>query len=257
MTPRERLASVSNAVFRVDDRVVRSATRARIGVDHAVEAANAIVAAEHGIGPAVLEVGLDGALVTALVPGHALTPSEVRGDRVLVTRTGQLLRRLHDGPELAGRFDPYALILELRSALVRTQAIDTDAWAICKSILGHVPVVTAPALAPCHNDPWPGNFIAGDGGRLWLVDWEYSGMGDPMWDLADLSVEADLDDVGDEVLLDAHGDGDLDRFRAYKILSDVLWSLWSLAEHVAGNDADDFVAEAARRAARACGALNR
>ena len=44
------------------------------------------------------------------------------------------------------------------------------------------------ALVPCHNDPWPGNLLDADGpdGRIYLIDWEYSGMNDPMWDLADL-----------------------------------------------------------------------
>ena len=46
-------------------------------------------------------------------------------------------------------------------------------------------------LVACHCDPLCENFLdAGD--RMWIVDWEYSGMNDPMWDLGDLSVEAKL-----------------------------------------------------------------
>ncbi|MEZ5716403.1 MAG: hypothetical protein R3D85_15330 [Paracoccaceae bacterium] len=32
-----------------------------------------------------------------------------------------------------------------------------------------------------------------DGTAMWIVDWEYSGMNDPLWDLGDLSVEAGFD----------------------------------------------------------------
>ena len=45
------------------------------------------------------------------------------------------------------------------------------------------------ALAPCHCDPLCENFLDA-GERMWIVDWEYSGMNDPLWDLGDLSVEA-------------------------------------------------------------------
>ena len=49
-------------------------------------------------------------------------------------------------------------------------------------------------LVPCHCDPLCENFID-TGARMWVVDWEYSGMNDPMWDLGDLSVEGGFDAV--------------------------------------------------------------
>ena len=39
--------------------------------------------------------------------------------------------------------------------------------------------------------PVPGNLLD-TGERVYVIDWEYSGMNDPVWDLADLSVEAGL-----------------------------------------------------------------
>ena len=35
----------------------------------------------------------------------------------------------------------------------------------------------------CHIDLVPENFIESPQGRLYLIDWEYSSMNDPMWDL--------------------------------------------------------------------------
>ena len=35
----------------------------------------------------------------------------------------------------------------------------------------------------CHNDPHPNN-VLDDGDRLWLIDWEYAGVGDPFFDFA-------------------------------------------------------------------------
>src|SRR3546814_3886901 len=51
-------------------------------------------------------------------------------------------------------------------------------------------------LAPCHCDPLCENFLD-DGRRMWIVDWEYSGMNDPLWDLGDVSVEAGFDAAQD------------------------------------------------------------
>ena len=42
---------------------------------------------------------------------------------------------------------------------------------------------------------------------MWIVDWEYSGMNDPLWDLGDLSVEAEFGPEQDEELLAAYFGG--------------------------------------------------
>ena len=110
----------------------------------------------------------------------------------------------------------------------------------------------------CHCDPLCENFLD-TGERMWLVDWEYSGMNDPMWDLGDLSVEGQFDDAQDEALLAAYFDGDVPaqergRMVIYKAMCDYLWTLWGLIQLANGNPADDFRAYADGRFAR-CQAL--
>ena len=61
---------------------------------------------------------------------------------------------------------------------------------------------------PCHNDPLCENWIESNG-RLYLIDWEYAGMNDAMWDLADLSIEAGYTDEHDEILLGAYFERDI------------------------------------------------
>ena len=83
---------------------------------------------------------------------------------------------------------------------------------------------------PCHNDPLCENWVRGSE-RMYLIDWEYAGMNDPMWDLADLSIEADYDVSLDTALLTAYFDrapseNERLRFEANKIFLDFLWSLW-------------------------------
>jgi thiamine kinase-like enzyme len=97
---------------------------------------------------------------------------------------------------------------------------------------------------PCHNDPWPANLLDADG-RIYLIDWEYSGMNDPMWDLADLSVEAGFGPEQDHAMMEAyHGIGLsqalCSRLEVYKAMSDLHWSVWGFVQHAKGNRAEDF-----------------
>ena len=94
---------------------------------------------------------------------------------------------------------------------------------------------------------------------MWIVDWEYSGMNDPMWDLGDLSVEAGFDAAQEAEMMQAYfghdpRPQDQGRMVIYKAMCDLLWTLWGLIQLADGNPADDFRAYADGRFAR-CKAL--
>jgi len=101
---------------------------------------------------------------------------------------------------------------------------------------------------PCHNDPLCENWIEGNG-RMYLIDWEYAGMNDGMWDLADVSIEAGFDEECDQMLLtDYLGRKpvllDKKHFLANKIYVDYLWSLWAKARvPYDGQPMEDWAAE--------------
>ncbi len=86
---------------------------------------------------------------------------------------------------------------------------------------------------PCHNDPLCENWVEGDG-RMYLIDWEYAGMNDGMWDLADVSIEASFNEECDHMLLKEYLGKEPDKidirhFLANKIYVDFLWTLWAKA----------------------------
>ena len=94
---------------------------------------------------------------------------------------------------------------------------------------------------------------------MWIVDWEYSGMNDPMWDLGDLSVEGQFDAAQDEEIMRAYfGEearpAERGRIVIYKAMCDLLWTLWGLVQLANGNPADNFRSYADGRFAR-CKAL--
>lgn len=86
---------------------------------------------------------------------------------------------------------------------------------------------------PCHNDSLIENWVLDGNGRLYLVDWEYSGMNEPMWDLSCLSIEAEYSEELDNALLTAYygrqpNNMEKRRFLAAKTYVDYLWTLWGL-----------------------------
>ena len=67
---------------------------------------------------------------------------------------------------------------------------------------------------------------------MYLVDWEYAGMNDPMWDLGDLSVEAGFGPEQDEALLRAYFEGAPPAGQRGRMVlakgCDLVWTLWGL-----------------------------
>lgn len=96
-------------------------------------------------------------------------------------------------------------------------------------------------ICPCHDDAVPENFIKAEDGTIYLIDWEYSGMNDPMADFAALFLESDFtEEERDYFLKKYYGDnipeGTNERILCYEVLWDTLWSQWTVIKEAAGDD---------------------
>ena len=160
---------------------------------------------------------------------------------------------------MPGLFVPLR-IAEMYGALARARGVTLpEAYAAADAVGRRVEracLAHPIGLAPCHNDAWPPNVVFAPEGGLVLVDWEYSGLNDPGWDLAHLSVECGLDPDDHGRLLHAYcgGPPPADLCRRVALLrgvSDVVWGLWALVQHADGNTATDFEAYAEARLRRA------
>lgn len=98
---------------------------------------------------------------------------------------------------------------------------------------------------PCHNDTVPENFIMDDNGQTYLIDWEYSGMNDPSWDIAAYILESKLtEEAIGYFLLDYYGefptDEEILKIKCYMVAQDLLWMAWSMIRHYNGDDFLDY-----------------
>ena len=263
--PVERLGGLTNRVFRAGPVVVRLAgVGTQDYIDRRAEAVAARAAASAGVSPEVVHVDpATGLMVTRYLPGtETMTPELFRSRDGAPGRAGAAFAKLHrSGAVFEARFELFAMIdsylglLSTRDVALPEgyHATVEEAEAIRAALSRH----PAP-LVPCHCDPLCENFL--DTGRaMWIVDWEYSGMNDPMWDLGDLSVEAGFDAAQESEMLTAYFGSearpfDRGRMVIYKAMCDLLWTLWGLIQLADGNPADDFRAYADRRFAR-CRAL--
>lgn len=90
----------------------------------------------------------------------------------------------------------------------------------------------------CHIDLVPENFIEDENGRVYLIDWEYSSMNDPMWDLAALFIESNYrkSEEGEffKYYYSENTPVSVAKIMIYKILQDFLWSLWTIYKEEQG-----------------------
>jgi thiamine kinase-like enzyme len=88
------------------------------------------------------------------------------------------------------------------------------------------------SLCPCHNDLLNGNFLLG--GRLYILDWEYAGMGDMFFDLANFSNNHELSPEEDRLLLDCYfgelTSHHLAHLGIMKVMSDFREAMWGLVQ---------------------------
>lgn len=114
-------------------------------------------------------------------------------------------------------------------------------------------------LKPCHNDALYENFIKATDGKIYLIDWEYSGMNDPMADFAALFIEAEFSIENEDYILGKYFGGDIPedariKILCYQILWDYLWAQWTVIKEKKG---DDFGSYGQDRFNRAISNLNK
>jgi thiamine kinase-like enzyme len=260
-----RLGGLTNTNWKVDHggeafvlRIAGVGTEAYI--DRHNEETNARAAAAAGVGAEVLHFDAKtGLMLTRYLAGTITMTNVLFAQRKgAPARAALALKQMHrSGQRLANRFELFAMIEDYKAHLAKLGAKLPDGYNDAVKQAGAVKAALEAApveLAPCHCDPLCENFLD-DGQRMRIVDWEYSGMNDPWWDLGDIAVEAGFNAAQEREMLEAYCGGPapawaVGRVVIYKAMCDLLWTLWGLIQHVNKNPVDDFWTYALNRFVR-------
>lgn len=233
---------ITNQNYRVDIgdesfvlRIVGEKTEL-LGINREYEYAANLAAGNLGIAPQVYYyIQPEGYLVTRFITARPLPPDEIRQPENL-QKVAELVKKFHAMPHIPGSFSVYQIVEDyaktalsynvnlpenfewLREQMYTAkQAFDKDSLPLC----------------PCHNDLLNENFLQQDG-KIYLLDWEYAGMGDPFFDLANFAVHHKLTDEEDRYFLSCYFDQVTQtrwaRLKIMKILSDFREAMWAVVQ---------------------------
>ena len=221
-----------------------------LGIDRRAEHEASLAAAAVGVGPEVVAfVEPEGYLVTRYIEGSVVVPEAMREPEPL-RRVAHALRAVHAGPPIPARFDSFRVV-EAYAATAAVHGIavpDSYEWA--REIANEVERARGPVPErPCHNDLLTANFID-DGTRIRIVDWEYAGMGDVYFDLANFAANNDLPSPETVELLRAYfGTVAEEHERALtlmRFMSDFREAMWGVVQQALSDLDFDFQAYASR-----------
>jgi len=242
---------ITNRNYRVQDAgrsyaVRLCVERPLLGIDRRNEVVCQKAAHACGIAPELVHHE-DGVLISRYIPNRTLTAEDVR-DPAFIPRMAAVLRKLHGSwDRLTGEFLYFCAFQTVRTyakTALRLGArlpgdIDElleDSRQLSRQLAPYVPVL-------CHNDLLPSNILADDV-RVWLVDWEYAGMGHPLFDLAGVSANcAFSESLEADLLAEYRGsvdERDLRELQVLKTMSLLREALWSIIQTIASDIDFDY-----------------
>ena len=220
-----------------------------LGIDRRVEVEATRAAATLGIGPEVMAfIEPEGWLVTRFIGGE-IPPLQRMREPDMLARVAAALRAFHDAAAIPGRFDSFRVVEEYRRTALSRGGTVPGAYETTHRIARRVEKRRgAPSPAPCHNDLLNANFLD-DGERLRIVDWEYAGMGDRFFDLANFSINHELGQKERETLLLAYWGElrtvDFHALELMRFMSDFREAMWGVVQTAVSELEFDFASYAA------------
>ncbi|MDP6794029.1 MAG: phosphotransferase [Verrucomicrobiota bacterium] len=204
------------------------------GINRHTEHAISRVAWEIGIAPEpVAFLSEHEILVTRFVEG---APIETN-DPTAIRSVARLLHRLHSAPDVPGTFDLPSVIDDYIATAKRFnvahpaqlgEALEFSGKMI--SAIGRCPKVSA----PCHNDLIAANFLQSRD-QLYLLDWEYAGMGHPYVDLGNCAVNFCMDETACTIFMESYlgrepSAAEMAQLHLLRVLSDLREAMWSYVQ---------------------------
>jgi thiamine kinase-like enzyme len=224
-----------------------------LGIDRDREVEASLRAAELGIGPPTIgQLPKVGTLITEFVDGVHLDGPAFNARLPQIVG---LLKTFHSSGPLTGAF-PIHRVVEWHARDASSHGVTPpSAYERLHQQSRRIEAAfgaAAMAPVPSHNDLLPGNILFGED-RVWLLDYEYAGMNDVFFDLANLSVNCGLTREADETLLalyfGAVTPSRIARLQLMKVMSEFREGMWAVVQQAISTLPTDFVGYADERLA--------
>lgn len=173
-----------------------------------------------------------------------------------VRQVAQALKRLHQSQVcFRNNFDVFQEILRYESGIIGDiSKVYEDYEKIREKVfrLRDTLEEMGRNLVSCHNDTVPENFVFSKG-KIYLIDWEYSGMNELEWDLGAFCLECNFSKKETEELIRVYFEGketkqNILKIKIYQICQDFLWSLWTILKEEKGEKFGTYGIDRYRRA---------
>ncbi len=206
-----------------------------LGIDREHEYRTQLIASELEIAPEVVYfIRPEGYLVTRFIDGRPIPPEEIRQPENL-QRVAEILNKIHALPKFPGVFSAFQVVRDYSEIAQRYKVPfpENFDWLISQMNDAEAALITLPLIPrPCHNDLLNGNFFLAE--RLFILDWEYAGMGDIFFDLANFSNNHELPERESHFLLECYFGKVTPRHLAHlnimRIMSDFREAMWGLVQ---------------------------
>ncbi|BCZ48970.1 choline kinase [Clostridium gelidum] len=217
-------------------------------INRNTEMFNSAIASEKGYNVEVPYFSLEtGVKISKFIENaETLTHRSVKKEDNLKQTTG-ILRDLHESTDfhMDNEFNMFRELEKYENILRKDNGDffeDYDEVRVKVMALEEELKVCKRVFVPSHNDLVSENLVKDTDGRIYLIDWEYSGVNDDMWDLAALSLENEFSEDDIELMFRLYFNGrEADknsrrRLLIHQICQDTLWAVWTLIKEAEGDD---------------------
>jgi len=220
-----------------------------LGIDRQFEHAANLQAGELGIAPEVVYfIEPEGYLVTRFIKARPLPPEEITTAPWIKQLTA-VLKKIHSMPAIPGKFDVFKVVADYTRTIARYNVnfpVDFDQITTRTQQAESALLVHPYKPAPCHNDLLNANFLYD--GNIRILDWEYAGMGDIFFDLANFSAHHELNEDQMHWLLECYfgqvTPQNWARLKIMRSMSDFREATWALIQVAVSSLDFDFQAYA-------------
>jgi len=234
---------ITNLNFLVSDSGSKSVVRLGSDIpEHLVYRSNEIIVSEAayqiGVSPKLI-YNEPGVLVLEFIESKTLEPKTVREN---LNKIVPIIRKIHDEipNKLSGQpqiFWVFYLIKYYSNYLVNNNSSHISLIPSLLKKAEKLEKLSSPReIVFGHNDLLAANFLD-DGSKIWVIDWEYGGFNDPLFDIGGLSSNNDLDENLENEVLEMYfkekpSKDLIIKYNAMKTASLLRETMWSMVSEI-------------------------